>query len=301
VRTDPPFQDVETWVSAFVDSIPTKPRQPYDAPEPCEQDGFRLAAVHASAGDLRNAAKYLNPMGYDVFDFTDRTGRVAVFAEQKSEGKPYEHGWGLYFVGIGSRKAPSLLVEAPHPIFDTDSEHLAAHAFDIAGALYLGIAGTHRYVNGFDGDADGCMTDTKCADMSHQPKSIFEAMHGISLLLALPGRARVYQSHGYGAENHESLNGAQAVSAGLREPTDRSKKVAQALRAARGPGGGPAFGVCLVGEPSGQDCTDLRALENVQARSTNGDFIHVEASRPVRADQNLRNLLAEAVVDAMRD
>lgn len=297
VRTDALFEDVEAWVAAFVASIPTNPKQPYDPPEQCEQDGFKLAATNAHAGDLPGAARYLNPLGYDVYDFTDSSGRMAVFAEQRpDEDEPYEHGWGLYFIGIGDRPAPKLLVEAPHPLFDTDSDLVAARVFDVSGALYLGVAGTHRYVNGFKDDAEGCMGKIECADMSHQPKSVFQAMHAIALILALPGEPRVYQSHGYGDENHPDLAGAQAVSAALEEPTGLSRLVTQELKKAD-------FKVCLVGDPAGEDCSDLRALKNVQAPTTrsinHGEFIHVEAANAARTNVDVRNRMAAAIAKAM--
>lgn len=297
VRTEVRFANAESWVAAFVASIPRNPRQPYDPPEQCEEDGFKRAAVDAHAGDLAGAARYLNPLGYDVYDFPHPSGRMAVFAEQQpDEGEPYAHGWGLYFIGIGDRAAPNLLVEAAHPLFDTDSDLVAARVFDVSGARYLGVAGTHRYVNGFNGDADGCMSKIECADMSHQPRSVFQAMHAIALILALPGEPRVYQSHGYGTENHPDLAGAQAVSAGLDEPTELSRLVAEELRKVD-------FTVCLVGDPPGEDCSDLRALKNVQASTTrsvvDGEFIHVEATNEARTNIDNRNRMAGAIAKAM--
>lgn len=293
VRATAAFGSVEEWVDTFVASIPRRLQQPYNEPRGCEEDAFLEAVRSARAGDLQRAASAISPLGYDVYRFEDGKGVSAVFAEKDPGARrPYEHGWGLYFVGVGPRPSDGLLVEAPHPIDDLHSHLVAAHAYQVAGAAFLGVAGAEREVNGHP-DADDCRAHRDCSDMSHQPRSVFQSAHRGALSMS-SGGAQVYQSHGYAASLHPDLAGRTAVSAGTPTVTQLSSQVAAELSERD-------FAVCLVGRPTNERCSDLAALKNVQGESTRpaNEFIHVEAPLSVREDPVRRRLLAEAVVCAM--
>lgn len=250
--------DFTRYVSDFVASLPGRDSNAYDAPTASERQTLVDAFLWIEAGDLVRAARLAGSLSYDVVDYSDTaTGaRLHVLRERTKDGR-YPHAWGLYVRRAGS--SSRLQIEAPHPLYDVNSELVAVTAFQAGLAAELFIAGSHRYAN-----QDGS------SDVAHNAASPFEAVHRAALE---PGD-RVYQPHGF-AESSWPHYGDIVLSSGSATPGALVSELGSAYAAL-------AYATCIY---DGTACVGLGGTTNVQGESTRargGYFVHGEYARWIR-------------------
>ena len=265
--------DLRATVEDLAATMPGRDSGGYDVPTSSERSAMAAAWDAVEAGDLGRAASLVNPLAYDVVRYTDTvTGRTSVvLRERRNADGSWPHAWGLYVRTSGSRSR--LVVEAPHPKADVNSESMALDAFRSRNAVALMVAGAHR-----DANPDGS------ADVAHRTDSVFEVVHRA----ALTPSSRVYSAHGFA---DATLPGIEAVVSRGASPSGATVKVSDAVAAA-------GFARCLY---DGTRCKDLAGTTNVQGQSTRSagaDFVHVEVNRTVRDDPARRRRLAETVAAA---
>ena len=107
--------------------------------------------------------------------------------------------------------ARALIVEAPHPVFDTDTDEEALRIFTDLPARALVISGTHRCASSAaspcDGQTSACTGSSQSypvSDMAHVTSSAFQAAHQ-ALAAALPS-AWVLNVHGMGGSGVSGLD-----------------------------------------------------------------------------------------------
>jgi hypothetical protein len=149
-----------------------------------------------------------------------------------------------------------IIVEAPHPKADMDTEAMAITAFAHADARALLIAGAHRAAG-------------PGADVAHEDASAFEALH--RQLVAGRAGGVVVQFHGFTWDKHPKLKnaGIQIVVTSAPNPT-LSRAIDSALA--------PRWHVAT-------DAGGLEGTTNVQSASTvraGLTFVHVEIESELR-------------------
>src|SRR5262245_27141682 len=238
-------------VAEFVErSVPDGQR--YVFPSGAERAGFQCGFQYAATGRFDEAARLLEPLGYEVKQLVDTGGpartSLVLLQERKLRGRDgvarYPHAWGLYVISARSMR-PVVAVEVPHQCKSTArcnevggdrrTHTMAVATFERAGAKYLFVAGTDR-----GAIATGCPVRPCSADVAHESASMFEAVHEAALApaLYLPAAVRVFQPHGFSTGNHPPGCQEVVVSAGLEqndspgiETTRLARRIAAALNA----------------------------------------------------------------------
>lgn len=267
--------DLREFITAFKTTLPDIDSHGYRDPAPAELAEVLASLESALVGDLTAAASGLDPHGYDLLRFEDTTEQVVHL--MVCERQPMERGWALLLINI-SPAARRVLVEVPHPIWDSQSPELGIEAYLGLAASFFLMAGAHRYANG---------RDSLISDMARSQRSLFMALHR-----RLADReTTTLQYHGFKADNHPGYPNI-VLSNGSPDPPPVLYRLQAALEAA-----GESSGVY-----DGQHWGDLSGRVNPQAaysRCIGGGFLHLEHRYGVRARPHRRLAVVAAVRDVL--
>jgi hypothetical protein len=260
-------------------------------PTTAARDAFAQTVVAILGGN--EAAACSLPPSYRLMRMVDPTaGPLRVVAEVTASGQPVPAlFYGTY---VAPRVVPSpsraLVVEAPHPLFDIDTELQATAVFVRSAARALLVAGAHRCT---DLDASACSGTTNACDPTEEPYRISDAAHEDGLpfnavhdLLSDGDASLLFlQLHGNGEPCPTAL---VSDCSGAWNDAGAAATLAGALAAQ-----GIAIGPCGAGYPTAT--CDLCGTDNVQARYTAGSpaactelgthygrFVHVEQQLSLR-------------------
>jgi hypothetical protein len=291
--------DLAEAVATYVAAIKGAGSGDYRPPTASERTGF--AKAWTTFSDLPAQRAALDKFGYDLFLFDDTApgladnnpGRWTVACERRNGEGTWDRGWGLY---LNNNFGFTTIVEVPHPKFDRNSADVGVAIGRKVGGELL-IAGAHRHANG-EFDDDECTKDERCSDMSHQPNSVFQAVHDALInppecveepLLCRTTR-EVVQPHGFATNLHQGI-GHIAISDGVPDAFHPDSLIAETANRLEGAGFQvcrfQASGDCAGTEADGSPGTSLGATKNVQGISTRKavipvSFMHIEVSREVR-------------------
>jgi hypothetical protein len=278
-------------------------------PSATDLDTFASEVV-AILGGAENAACALPP-SYRLLHIDDPSaGALRVVAELDSSGDPAPSlYWGTYASPVAPPAHGRLLaVEAPHPIFDTNTELQAADTFIQASARYYLLAGAHRCADaqpsGCTGTTDACgaAADYRISDAAHTEELPFHAVHA-ALSSAQPALLFL-QLHGNDEPCPEAL---VSDSSGTWNDAGLAATLAGELTA-RSVG----VGECGAGYPT--STCDLCGTDNVQARMTAGAadactangplagygrFVHVEQQLSLRLSPDAGVTGYQPLIDAV--
>lgn len=288
--------DLAQAVSTYVAAIKGADSGDYRPPTPEERTAFATAW---DTFDNQEKRQRLNDLGYDLFLYDD-TGdphsgaRYDVACERRNSEGTWDRGWGLY---MANHRGFNVVTEVPHPKFDTNSADVGVAIARVrGGSLY--IAGAHRQANG-EFTPSQCMSDPKCSDMSHQPASVFQAVHDITINppecqpqpQLCHAAFAVIQPHGFDSSKHQGI-GNVAISSGEPEEFESGTLIADIASDLEKDGG---FAICRFESPgdcagktsSGKPGTSLGATLNVQGKSARNSalivaFVHLEIADTVR-------------------
>jgi hypothetical protein len=257
------------------------------------RDALAQTIVRVLGGD--EAAACALPPSYRLMRMVDPSaGALRVVAEVDASGQPAP---SLYY---GTYAAPrvvptpsrALVVEAPHPIFDLDTEREATAVFVATAARDLLVAGTHRCADttasACSGTTDACNATVQAyrvSDAAHEDALVFHAVH--ALLSDAQPQIQFLQLHGNGAACPTAL---VSDCSGTFADAGTAAALGAALTAS-----GVTVGECGDGYPTA-GC-NLCGTDNVQARYTAGSaaactqtgahygrFVHVEQQLSIRQD-----------------
>lgn len=264
------------------------------APPLNEVDGFRLTMQQLLLGDVVSAISGLNALNYDLYTLNDDSGKSYYVAQERSTGF---RGLGTYIVDMSY--ARNVIVEAPHPIWDTNTPEEGSDVFQGLAARALFIAGTHRCANpdtpsGCSGATTACGCGSiavRISDAPHFTGNFMYAGHGAALQLA-PQPVSL-NLHGNSSEPVDVT-----ISDGTRvagADTDLVQRLRSALLARS-----VNVGSCNW-PPDGLTAQNLCGATNAQGRLSNGSseactmnaanasglFLHIEQHRNIRDDPSL--------------
>ena len=229
-----------------------------------DRDAFASRVLRILRGD--ESAACALPPSYRLVHVTDPDGgAMRLIAEVDATARPTP---ALYWGSFAAPRAPSasraLVLEAPHPLFDTNTELEAAAVFARTHARYLLVAGAHRCA---DSEASTCVgTTSACgptgpyreSDAAHTARLPFHAIH--AALSDTEGTLVFLQLHG----NTQSCPSALlSDGSGTWSDVGPTGMLAAALTT-----GGIALGRCGVDYPT-SGC-NLCGTDNVQARASAG-------------------------------
>jgi hypothetical protein len=258
-------------------------------PTDADRDAFAQQVLVALTFD--GMQKCPLPSSYGVFSITDAGDDVRIVAELDSTGKPAPKAyWGTYAARRPKTGTRALIIEAPHPLADADTEVESAQVFSSARAEWFMLAGTHRCAetgaSGCDGQTDTCspgkLQPYRDGDAAHSTKTPFWAVHlAVSNITPDP----ILQLHGNNASCPSALI---ADGSGTWTETSFAGRLAAALETEN-----TKVGRCGSGYPT--SACSLCATDNVEARATAGSsaactamgtqyerFVHVEQQPGLR-------------------
>lgn len=271
-------------------------RHPHSDPRPYIEPSFALATLyrasrHIAGGNVDEAARLAKQVDCEVVRFVDEdTKQDYVLLREDLNTLSEPRGWGSYL--YNPKAHVPALVEAPHPIDDSNSAKVATMVF-AEGAQGLLLAGAQR----------------DKADVPDLVDSVFHQVH-VAWTEAV-GRVAVWQIHGFALEKHPFPRNAKAVlSTGggdvvdeIVELNDRfSDRGIDSYAFNRLQPSNDLNKWVNQGTP-GLRFSSLAATKNEQGRhlrSVGGTFVHVELERSVRGDADQRRVAAEAIAEAMK-
>jgi hypothetical protein len=235
-------------------------------PSAAARGAFASSVVAVLGGN--EAAACSLPSSYRLMRMVDpAAGALRVVAEVTASGQPAPSlFYGTY---AAPRVVPSpsraLVIEAPHPLFDLDTELQATAVFTSSASRALLVAGAHRCTDvdasACSGTTNACTTDLepyRISDAAHEDALPFDAVH--QLLSDGDATLLFLQLHG----NAEPCPTALVSDcSGAWNDAGAAATLAGALVA-----GGVAVGQCGAGYPTAT--CDLCGTDNVQARYTAG-------------------------------
>jgi hypothetical protein len=255
----------------------------FNVPTQADRDTFAAQVLAALKFDGTDPCPL--PPSYIVMSLVDGSDEVRVVGEFDKYGtsKPTLF-WGAYAArrqGPGTRP---LVIEAPHPVADPDTDNESARMFTATRAEWYLIAGSHRCANttvsACDGTTGVCTNGTQSpyreADTAHSTKTPF---YGVHVALSAATTAPFLQLHGNGETCPAAL---VSDCSGTFPAAGLAAQLATALEK-----NAVTVGRCGAGYPTA--ACSLCGTENVEARATAGAvdsctmqgtgygrFIHIE-------------------------
>jgi hypothetical protein len=265
--TAQPMDNLEDLVRELRKTMPKANTEGFIIPTKSDQQGFQDMVNAIENSDPDRAAKLATAYNYELLMLSDQKDFGAE-SYILHEELPIRKGWGLYFF----RKVSSqnIVIEAPHPVADEDTEEVALGLYRALQAKALLISGTHR-----DANADGS------ADSTHAPKTIFQTTH--TTLFQLAGQTSketiFLQIHGYARRGHRSYPQV-VMSFNWKNDPEKDLLLTRIVRALQN--NDVTVGIC-----NGKNYQDVCGTTNVQRLATNGGiFIHLELSESLREHDN---------------
>jgi hypothetical protein len=279
-------------ILASMESTGGKGSQAFVIPSDAERDAFATTVLAALDGD--GTAACALPASYRWIHLVDPVaGGLYVIAEVTATGAPApELYWGVYASLSDPSSAPSrpLVVEAPHPIYDYNTDLESTDLFAHARARYLLLAGAHRCADveesGCTGTTPACGVEApyRVSDVAHSVASPFYGVH-VAVSKGKP-TLPFLQLHG---NSEPGCPGALVSDASGDWPgAGLNAALATSLEAE-----GVVVGRCGAGYPTAT--CDLCGGGNVEARatagsssactkggSTYGRFVHIEQAMSLR-------------------
>jgi hypothetical protein len=191
--------DIETYLSEYVGSIPGSSGNQYRVPTQTELDTWRLVMDEFNQGQFGLVSELLSTLNYELIEF-DQQGtdqrKFYVFREKY----PLENYWGIY-VFSADPEYDNLVLQAPHPRYDTNTGLQAIFCFKRLNPAALFISGTHRcnysQLSSCSGTTTVCGSSSpyRVSDNAHNTNAVFQILTE-ELFLQDDGRYFV-QLHGF--------------------------------------------------------------------------------------------------------
>lgn len=270
----------------------------YVVPSAQQRSDFSLLAGAVRAGNDAQADLLAAPLGYEVVRYTDQVSAdIYLGVREILVGGEQTVGWGSYFVNLSF--ATDVLIEAPHPLFDTNTPEIAARVFRDSAARGFLMAGAHRNANG-----EGT------ADVAHLAESVFQEVHKV---FNGPGALTTgYSIHGFNLANHGAFppgtdvvasNGDGGIGAGIVALDLGFESRGFDLYAYNTLAANDPLNQAVNGGIPGPTFSGLGGTTNQQgqySRGLGGKFVHIEMEQSIRFNASNRVAAAAAITEAIQ-
>ncbi len=250
-------------LTATAIDLPARDSGGYVVPTSGALDSMRSSVSMLIGGDLSGAGTSADAAGYVLCRGTGTASMLALW-------RPLTAGLGQPVIVLRMGSARSLVIEAPHPIAETNTLEEAVSLFVALEARALLVAGTHRCANSVfspcTGSTSFCLAagteSFRESDMGHVVASHFEVAHE-EIADRFP-TTLVVSVHG------QSDDGV-SLSNGTMDPISYDSPVARLARALAVELTGQRISTCndWPGAPD-RDATRLCGTFVVQGRYVNG-------------------------------
>lgn len=198
--------DLTAHVDSIIAGMPSgNGTNTYQAPSSSQQSEWRTMIDLLMAGDLAQAGAKATPLGYRLIRITD-TGTIPsrdYLVVERSPGGP--NYWGTYVFAVSPLR-PRLIIQSPHPLYDSRTGAQGWHVFITTAARVFFISGAHRCNSSLftpcDGWTTSCGSDYEPHRRSDQPH-VVDGMFQITTaaLLAAVDSCVFIQPHGFAKQS----------------------------------------------------------------------------------------------------
>ncbi len=196
--------NISTFVDSLISVIPDTSsinKNKYVSPSAQERASFATIVTNIIAEEYATAHSNAGTLGYQVIQYSDTTEvpNKTYYILLKTDAS--NNYWGSYFFNPGADRQ-TLVIQAPHPIYDTYTGAQGFFIFKNVGARAFFITGAHRCNSSSTSTCDG--TTTVCtgsttsymiSDQAHSEESFFQ--RGTETLSGLISNLIVIQVHGF--------------------------------------------------------------------------------------------------------
>lgn len=172
--------NIETYLNEKINAMPGSGDDNYGPPSNSQLNSWGDMIREIMRNNLQEARMIVHPLGYKITEFTDANSSSTITYYIIEESMPFSKFWGT-FVFNHSACRRDLVLQAPHPRYDTNTGFQSTFCFKRLSAAALFLSGTHR-CNSFSssncsGSTSACSNSSqpyRLSDMAHNEKSIFQ-------------------------------------------------------------------------------------------------------------------------------
>lgn len=273
-----------------------------------ESNGFKVPSKEEQSAWSEILGKIFEKRVSDAITLIEKNGfpyKLVRFADLSTK-KEYilleevspRRGWGFYAFRIDAKK--DLVVEAPHPISDANSEHIGIDTFLETGAKAYILSGGHRHTNDKLSSCTQASERSRYAesDPAHNTETMFHVTH-VFMFDRFPESVTI-QIHGM--RNRDSCPNV-FLSTGTKDVTTNSKRLLECLGKKKVESGifdGKTSTCILVARTNVQGRysngkKDKACTEYAETSPEPGRFIHIEQEPNIRSNRESWKPVVEAM------
>ena len=196
--------DIENYIETIIDFLPDEGANDFSEPTAGNLTTWETIIDNILGNNTTTANTNAGTIDYEVILFTDNSvspNQQYYLLQKTASGSNY---WGTYV--FNAAPCREIVIQAPHPIHDTNTGNQGAYCFKNTNARLFMLAGTHRCnQSGFSAcsgtttacSATGASEAFRTSDMAHNSNNCFQTtsnkMHddiGSSVLVQLHGFAK---------------------------------------------------------------------------------------------------------------
>jgi hypothetical protein len=286
-----PFNTLSSFVAKIKANLPRANTEGFIEPSAKERQIFHNAVLAVLQNDLKTARTLAASVNYDLSQLKD-TGANQIYVVLVERTTNFR-GLGTYIFNLSFQR--NLILEAPHPLFDTNTPEESTAIFQMMKGRAMFLSGTHRCANQQSSPCSGttgaCITNGsesfKVSDAGHFTKNFFQEAHRATLGLTV--KPITISAHGNGDSSLPDI----VLSNGTDKPESANSLVNSLRREVKNRG--LSAGSCNFSKDGN---LSLCGTTNVQGRLSNGSgntcnltaktasglFLHIEQHLNIRND-----------------
>lgn len=294
-------QSLDDFIAGL--SIPGEGSNAFQAPSEDKRSQFYQLIGNFLAGDTNGQDDALSALGYETESLSvDGEEDVVIALKETGSGT----GGGTYL--FHQQSSSDLILEVPHPAFDTNTLEQGAFLLKSLSVKALFIAGTHRCANDeastCSGTTDACDGSFRISDVAHSTENLFQEAHKAAH--DNDPTHKFVSLHGFDQEEGEPeailSNGTETVVGFLAYVNKLATEIEEQLSGEQftvscNGAGEPDFGLCGTTNVQGRYTNGSSDPCQEAATSHTGRFIHLEQSSALRQDSSAWTLIQNALED----
>ena len=264
--------DIVQFIKTIKDAIPDMGTNKFFIPTNAQLSFFDTVFIDLKKKEYGTIASRVSVYGYQFIQFINTATNDTLFILK--ENIPVLRGWGTYVFDPSATN--DVAIEAPHPLWDTNSWEFAIRLFIKVDAQWFILAGTHRY----------CNTDSS-SDMAHVTQSIFHVCHKRT------GTSKAIQIHGFSKTGDNAGYPDLVISNGTLNPPSILYTLETKYES-------KGFTAGVFSTTTYSQLNNLGATTNKQGQWSNSNgklFIHIEHDYPLRTNQTKQALCIDAICE----
>lgn len=281
-------ETLPVFVGKIKDKIPREDTEKFVEPSLKERAIFANIINAVLQGNIKTAESLVVSVNYDISLLKDKKKSYVVLTEKT----PRFRGLGTYIFNYNSKR--NVILEVPHPLFDSYTPEEAVKIFQEIEARAIFIAGTHRCANkqessctGKTTACDGKSKSFKISDAGHFIRNFFHEAHKATLNLSI--RPITISLHGNAdatipdivvSDGTEVKTSDTSLVNLLRQELNKRKVKVGSCNLATDKN----FDLCGTTNVQGIFSNGFKDICTVKPKSGSGLFIHIEQHINIRND-----------------